>query len=42
MDNEIDKCGNALYAALLTPESQETGEPTIFDAIEILTIIVGL
>ena len=42
MDNEIFKCSKKLYAALITPESQATGKPTIFDGIEILTIIVDM
>ena len=42
VDNALDKCDNALNAALMTDKSQETGTPTIFDGIEVLKIVVGI
>ncbi|MCL1904273.1 MAG: peptidoglycan DD-metalloendopeptidase family protein [Oscillospiraceae bacterium] len=41
-DCNINKCYDAFFAALITEESQEKGEPTIFDGIEILQHIVGM
>jgi len=42
MENQIDKCGNALKASLITVNSQKKGAPTIFDALEILKRIAGM
>jgi hypothetical protein len=43
MENNIDNCGNALYAALIvtdrTPETENT--PTIFDALQIVLYVIG-
>jgi len=41
-DCKINKCGNAFFAALLSPQGKESGEPTIFCGIEILQYLVGL
>jgi hypothetical protein len=42
MDNALDKCGNALFAALITPTRPVPNVPTIFDALEIVKFIVGM
>ncbi|MCL2071613.1 MAG: S8 family serine peptidase [Oscillospiraceae bacterium] len=42
MNGAISKCGNSLWASLITLESQKAGRPSIFDVLEILKYLVGM
>ncbi|MCL1903897.1 MAG: leucine-rich repeat domain-containing protein, partial [Oscillospiraceae bacterium] len=42
IESVIDDSKVALEAAMLTAESKARGEPTIFDFVEILLILVGM
>ena len=42
INDVVEKCGNARYAALLSTEGKSSGEPKIFCGIEILKYLVGI